>query len=168
MTKWPKRIEKYLILDSVINETESCFRSHPHSETIVYWTGIFDGNTAIVRSCIFPERFQENNRWGYTYVDFKTAFDIGKLVHKRKEFLMIQLHTHPFEAFHSPIDNRFPISHRVGFISIVVPFYGQLPLKDQSNWKVYQYKGEGKWRQLSQRQVERKFIIRHHGGKSYK
>ena len=35
--------------------------------------------------------------------------------------IRVQVHTHPKEAFHSGIDDDFPIIHSVGFLSLVIP-----------------------------------------------
>jgi hypothetical protein len=36
----------------------------------------------------------------------------------------VQVHTHPFEAFHSRTDDAFPIVHTRGFLSLVIPDFG--------------------------------------------
>lgn len=36
----------------------------------------------------------------------------------------VQIHTHPGEAFHSEVDDAFPIVHSVGFLSLVIPDFG--------------------------------------------
>ena len=38
--------------------------------------------------------------------------------------IRVQVHTHPREAFHSAIDDAYPIIHSVGFLSLVIPDYG--------------------------------------------
>ena len=38
--------------------------------------------------------------------------------------IRFQVHTHPSEAFHSAVDDRFPIIHSVGFLSLVIPNFG--------------------------------------------
>jgi hypothetical protein len=159
MTKWPSRVSKYLIPHAVVHETELFFRSLPSSEAIAYWTGVFNGGEAEIRSYIFPQMLSGHYEETYGHVDLKTAFAVGRLVHQRREFLMIQLHTHPIEAFHSLTDDRYPISHRVGFISIVVPFYGQLPLNDQRKWEAFEYRGTGKWRHMPPKEVRKRFVI---------
>lgn len=159
MTKWPSRVNKYLIPHSVVYETELFFRTLPNSEAIAYWTGVFDGREAKIKSSIFPQMLSGRYEESFGRVDLNTAFAVGNLVHQRREFLMIQLHTHPFEAFHSLTDDRYPISHRVGFISIVIPFYGQLPLDDQRKWEAFEYKGTGRWRHMPQMEVRKRFVI---------
>jgi hypothetical protein len=38
--------------------------------------------------------------------------------------IRVQIHSHPQEAFHSSIDDEFPIVHSVGFLSLVIPNFG--------------------------------------------
>lgn len=36
----------------------------------------------------------------------------------------VQVHTHPFEAFHSQTDDAYPIVQMPGFLSLVIPKFG--------------------------------------------
>lgn len=57
----------------------------------------------------------------------------------------VQIHTHPAEAFHSASDDAFPIIHRAGFLSLVVPNFALGPvgfddvhlteIQDDGTWK---------------------------------
>jgi hypothetical protein len=38
--------------------------------------------------------------------------------------IRVQVHTHPHEAFHSSIDDAYPIIHSIGFLSLVIPRFG--------------------------------------------
>jgi hypothetical protein len=42
--------------------------------------------------------------------------------------IRVQVHTHPGEAFHSPTDDAFPIIHKPGFLSLVIPNFGLGPV----------------------------------------
>lgn len=42
--------------------------------------------------------------------------------------IRVQIHTHPYEAFHSQIDNEFPIIHSIGFLSLVIPNFALGPV----------------------------------------
>lgn len=45
----------------------------------------------------------------------------------------VQVHTHPYEAFHSATDDAFPIVHTPGFLSLVIPDFGmRAPSLDDS------------------------------------
>jgi len=42
-----------------------------------------------------------------------------------KEGVRVQVHTHPGEAFHSAIDDMYPVIHSPGFLSLVIPRFAQ-------------------------------------------
>jgi hypothetical protein len=43
------------------------------------------------------------------------------------EGVRVQVHTHPFEAFHSTTDDAWPIIHTPGFLSLVIPRFATGP-----------------------------------------
>lgn len=43
----------------------------------------------------------------------------------RKMGVRVQVHTHPGRAFHSETDDKFPIVHVPGFLSLVIPSFGR-------------------------------------------
>jgi hypothetical protein len=63
----------------------------------------------------------------------------------KKAGVRVQVHTHPGRAFHSATDDRFPIIHLPGFLSLVLPNFGIGPvsfdgsylaeLTDTGDWK---------------------------------
>jgi hypothetical protein len=40
----------------------------------------------------------------------------------------VQVHTHPFEAFHSETDDRYPLLFDPGFLSLVIPNFASGPV----------------------------------------
>jgi len=42
--------------------------------------------------------------------------------------IRVQVHTHPHEAFHSCVDDDYPIIHSIGFLSLVIPDYARGPV----------------------------------------
>lgn len=42
--------------------------------------------------------------------------------------IRVQVHTHPGSAFHSSIDDKWPILHTTGFLSIVIPNFAKGPI----------------------------------------
>lgn len=162
-SQWPKTITCYAIPRQIVHRTQTYLKKlgKQKLEGIAYWTGKFSDSKAIIMNVIFPDEYRGSPKksWRYSHVDLNTALRVGKTLHERKEFLLVQLHTHPFEAFHSWLDDNYPISHRVGFISIVIPYFARLSLDDLSTWKVYEYKGTGRWRELSQDNIKWRFLL---------
>jgi hypothetical protein len=61
--------------------------------------------------------------------------------------IRVQIHTHPTEAFHSAIDDAFPIVHAVGFLSLVIPDFGLGPIGFEDAY-LAEIGADGKWRQV--------------------
>jgi len=129
------------------------------NEGIAFWTGTLHDTTAQIKNVIFANSYPEfENQELFARVPLLTSFKIGELVHQRNEKLFVQIHSHPFEAFHSFVDNKYPISHKIGFLSVVVPYFGK-NVTDLSPCKVYEYLGNGKWKELSQKEISERLVI---------
>jgi hypothetical protein len=132
-----------------------------HVEGYLCWSGVPTGKDEVeIRSCIFPPDFEPSeSSFGRLEIGIQRAFGMGNIVAQRGELIFAQMHSHPDEAFHSPIDDARPISHRPGFMSIVVPDFGFVRLTDLSECKVFEYQGHGRWRELPSGEVARRFVI---------
>ena len=64
------------------------------------------------------------------------------------EFILIQLHTHPRQAFHSPADDQMAITKHQGAVSIVIPNFGRDWQGDFAQTSVHMNLGGARWRQL--------------------
>jgi len=60
----------------------------------------------------------------------------------------VQVHTHPGEAFHSRTDDRFPIIHTPGFLSLVIPDYGLGPVGFAGAY-LAELGSDGRWREVA-------------------
>ena len=161
MTKVPKNITRYHIPNSILYDTLSRLRTIgvDCKEGIAYWSGILDKNEAFVSRVIFADDYPEfQNEEYFAKVSLDAAFKIGEAIHEKNELLFAQIHTHPREAFHSFVDDRYPISHRIGFVSIVVPNFAQ-NVTSLSECAILEYRGQAKWDTLSNAKVVSKFIV---------
>lgn len=87
-----------------------------------------------------PKRVQLSVQW----MDALGAFcdEIGQVV-------LAGVHSHPWTAFHSEVDND-GFLHAPDFVSIVVPRYGVTDLAEaKSEWAVYVGLPNGRWRSSS-------------------
>jgi len=161
----PETIEKYYIPSRVLNESLHYLREYGRKryEGYMCWGGTVSGSTARVRSCIYPKSYMESEfRDAYAGLDIQVAFDIGEQVYVREEFLLAQIHTHPFNAFHSETDDTYPISHKIGFISIVIPFFAKKKFYNAStlvSCSVNEYLGKGNWKELKPKELARRFFV---------
>jgi hypothetical protein len=59
----------------------------------------------------------------------------------------VQVHTHPAEAFHSASDDAFPIIHRAGFLSLVIPNFATGPVGFDDAY-LTEIQGDGSWKEV--------------------
>jgi hypothetical protein len=67
----------------------------------------------------------------------------------RKENLgiRVQVHTHPGPAFHSAVDDTYPIIHTPGFLSLVIPNFA-LGTVGFDGAFLTEIQPDGRWRQV--------------------
>lgn len=154
----PYGVEQLRIPKTVIAETESHLRKHAlvNEEGMVVWGGVVERDTRVVRTCLHPR--QSCTVIGVD-VPVKEAQRINEVLDDRGETLLAQVHSHPGGAFHSHTDDHFAITFTLGFISIVVPFFGQQGLSDLCRCGVWIHEGFGKWRRLSEAEIKTALII---------
>jgi hypothetical protein len=161
--KRPEHVETIRITTRILSETRSYLQQfgHRHVEGYLCWAGHPIGGSSVeITSCIFPPNWKPaDSSSGFLETGIHRVFGMGQAVAQRGELIFAQVHSHPYEAFHSYIDDERPISHRPGFISIVVPRFGFIRMKDLRECKVFEYLGSGRWRELSQAEVRKRFII---------
>jgi len=62
--------------------------------------------------------------------------------------IRVQVHTHPAEAFHSAVDDAFPIIHTPGFLSLVIPNFGLGPVGFNDAF-LTEIQHDGRWREVA-------------------
>ena len=76
------------------------------------------------------------------------------------ELIAARIHSHPSEAFHSPVDDRNPGLTAEGAWSIVVPYYGLGLRRGIGACAIYQ-RENGKWRELLSHEIATGISIVH-------
>lgn len=116
-------------------------------ERFVLWCGAAIGSTFVVRSVYVPAQTSYRLESGLCVrVDGEELFRLNQWLFEHKETLGIQLHSHPFEAYHSETDNAFPIATEIGALSIVVPNFCRGGLWDPGT-VTYRLRSGG-WREV--------------------
>lgn len=59
----------------------------------------------------------------------------------------VQVHTHPYEAFHSETDDAFPLLFDVGFLSLVIPNFASGPVGFDDAY-LAEIQPDGTWSQV--------------------
>jgi len=136
----------YRLPRSVLDQTFAHFRNCGcgRRECQVLWTSSWEAPETIT-TVTHPKHqahvggFVLDDRWLNDFL-----FDLAQ----RNVGIRVQVHTHPGEAFHSPIDDAFPIIHTTGFLSLVIPNFGLGPISFEDAF-LTEIQGSGRWREVA-------------------
>lgn len=67
----------------------------------------------------------------------------------------IQIHTHPYEAFHSQTDDDYPLLFDVGYLSLVIPNFARGAISFEEAY-LTEIQPDGSWKQVS---VESRIVV---------
>jgi len=127
-------------------------------EGFVVWSGVSRNGQIVVRSAVIPSEGALRRHLGIGFSD-RAIEHIADVIQFKGEKLIAQVHSHPFGAFHSETDDRFPLIHRKGFLSIVIPFFGKHGFERFDTFRVYEYLQDNQWTELDWKNVRRRFRI---------
>jgi len=158
-SKKPNYVSLIHVPLAILQETLAFLRVQGYNlkEGMVFWSGGLIGkDEARITRCIIPEQI---TTLAGVRVPLDSAFKISVELSEKKEFLFVQVHSHPSRSFHSTIDNYNPITDKPGFFSIVVPNYGKVEPYDLFSWCINEYDGFGIWKELTSDEVRQRFVI---------
>jgi hypothetical protein len=124
------------------------------SEGLVLWGGVIGGaGDTLVTSLLLLNHPPQGAAVRPTPEAMRAVL---RSLSSRDEKLVAQVHSHPDAAFHSLGDSQRPASFHHGYISIVVPRFGQ-NTRSLADCAVYEYR-EG-FVALVQREVNDRFVV---------
>jgi hypothetical protein len=121
-------------------------------ESVVLLAGELNEDIFLVSHLLFPEQtiFKTSSGLGY-HVRGEELERINTWLYKNSKTLIAQVHSHPEEAFHSPVDDEFAIVTETGSLSIVIPDFGNSD-ENLSESAVFRLKGED-WNELTRDEI---------------
>ena len=125
-------ISKILLPETILKDTIRVFRDYGNQflEACALWVGVDSEKVFYIKEVWFPP--QENSIIDY-YVSDIDVHQINVKLNKKNYSAIAQLHTHPNSAFHSCIDDEYPILTLPGSLSIVIPDFANIPIKSILN-----------------------------------
>ena len=94
-------------------------------ESFVLWTGSLNGDEfRVVHAYIPDQRSYRRDGELMVHVEGPALFELNRWLYERSQMLGAQIHSHPTAAYHSDVDNEFPIMTTLGGLSIVLPNFG--------------------------------------------
>jgi hypothetical protein len=151
--------DRVFIQSLVIDHTELMLRQHgaASEEGFGLWAGTLAGGDAFVSTLVIPG-VDTVGRFHGVISDETTATVLEEL-----DYLdlvpVVEIHSHPREAFLSPIDAERPMVAVKGFLSVVVPSFAFIDLADVGMWRVYEFHGRDNWIELDESERRRRLII---------
>ncbi len=111
------------ITSALIGETVDHLRAARRSERVVLWLGKRAADIVRVCEVFVPAQIADADYFRIPSDSMDALFR-----HMRSSRLMVagQVHTHPYDAFHSPVDDTWAIVRHEGGLSLVVPRFCQM------------------------------------------
>ena len=143
------------ILEPVIQETTRLLQDFGRREAVVYWAGLELAGRWLITTAVCPR--QENTRGSFIC----TAGDNARVVQEissHRLAILGQVHTHPGQMVgHSEGDDEWATFAFPGFLSVVVPVFGQRGMLPLSICGIHRHEDE--FRRLSPGEISRVFSI---------
>jgi hypothetical protein len=132
------------VADGLLTETFRTLREcgRAECECALFWTG--PSNDPVADAVEHP--LHKRSPFGYE-VESNWLTQFWKRLAKSRRSVKAQIHTHPAEAFHSRIDDEWPIVSQAGFLSVVIPDFAQCAPTLDTAW-VGRLEPDGTWLHL--------------------
>lgn len=112
----PIQISNRLIEQTILELQQGGGRRH---ERVVLWLGV---SAAVIRvSEVFVP--QQETASDYFHIPRQGMAELMQLLRERDLMIAAQVHSHPYEAFHSKADDEWAIVRHVGALSFVLPHF---------------------------------------------
>ena len=149
----------YVVSRSVLHESAVTLRSMSGGvrESVILWTGTAGDKEVLVRRIVVPRQSASAKHFD---VPLDERLKLAQRLLVSGEKLLVQLHTHPREAFHSLADDQLALPRHTGALSIVIPDFASRWSGDLCDTSVNRHLGGGVWEELSPEVVARLFEVR--------
>ena len=155
----PPSITRYKVPQPILRSTADALRQvgQGRKEAVALWQGkILSDTEAQVSKLIIPKQITGPRHFN---IPMNERLRIMDDINKVGEFILIQLHTHPEQAFHSEADDRYAVTKHLHAISIVIPNFGMRWTGNLAHASVHLNLGQGVWQTLTAGDVARLFEI---------
>jgi hypothetical protein len=137
---------RYQVPAALLSETFDRFRrcGRGQRECQLLWTSEWT-QPAIISRVVHPQHL---SRAGGFELDSDWINLLWLELIRTGRGIRVQVHTHPKEAFHSGIDDDYPIIHSSGFLSLVIPDFATGPVGFDRAY-LAEIIPDGTWREVS-------------------
>jgi hypothetical protein len=137
-----------MIGGGLLRETFTILRDcgQGRDECVVYWAGPVT-EPAVVDRVIHPDHVAGPDRYEISQEWLNRAWI---RLNTQQIAIRVQVHTHGTIAFHSELDDAFPLIQTEGFLSLVIPDFAGRPVGLDGAYLAELHPG-GVWRELDPR-----------------
>ncbi|MBB4637523.1 proteasome lid subunit RPN8/RPN11 [Longimicrobium terrae] len=147
----PGRLERLVIPATVLSNTLQGLALGRDREMLAFWIGAeLPGTAGATRALVSTVAFPRI-RSGYSRFELAEG-EMGHITRwcgKHGLWILAQVHTHPTDEDHSEADEAEPVSHRPGFLSVVIPYFARFSTVREPRWRAYEHQGGGDWRAIN-------------------
>lgn len=147
-------MKQVIISKKLISETLSHLQAagEERSEGVVLWLAEQNGESAKVVEVFRPE---QQSTWGNFRIPRDSMASLMQYLRTTRRFIPAQVHSHPNEAFHSPIDDEWAIVRHKGALSLLLPYFAMQTTVDSFliDTAVFKLSGTNTWEQVIGHQI---------------
>jgi hypothetical protein len=116
-----KQMIKLSILKHHLQESLILLKQSFDKEKIILWLGEEKTDTYMVTEVFVPIQITDRD---YFTIPPEGMNELLRKLKTTRSMLVAQVHTHPFEAFHSLADDKWAILRHLNAYSLVLPWFG--------------------------------------------
>lgn len=115
-----KQLTQLRISTDLLEDSIRILKSSHDKERVILWLGQKVDGVYVVQEVFTPIQLTEAD---YFRIPVEGMDQLMSKLKSSRRMLVAQVHTHPFEAFHSRADDEWAIVRHVGAYSLVLPFF---------------------------------------------
>lgn len=90
-------------------------------ERLVLWLGKNTSSDKVITEIFIPQQISDVD---YFHLSSESMKNTLRYLRERRLKIIMQVHSHPADAFHSAADSRWAIIRHEGALSLVIPYFG--------------------------------------------
>jgi proteasome lid subunit RPN8/RPN11 len=144
-TELPARIQRLSVPQDVIDTSRTLLEPFRKAgvEGCLLWFGTVESDDECrVTLCVCPD--QESSALSYR-ISAESMRAVRKQVREQRLLMLIQIHTHPRDAFFSEWDELNALNKAEGALNLVLPNYGKAPWLDPRRVCMVEMNDKGRW-----------------------
>jgi hypothetical protein len=159
ITELPSRIDTLLVGSAVLKRSRELlepFRARKVEGCLLWFGYVLDNDTCVVTTCVKPT--QASYATTYT-ISAEAVREVRRHVRPHRLMLLVQIHTHPKDAYFSQWDEEHALNKRPGALNMIVPDHGNIRWIETERFCIVERTGAERWEPWSKQDWSRRLVI---------